>query len=1089
MKSDRINTEKQAGGSKTIWVFTPSRTAPADLEFILVQRQKLLQDAVERVRESALTGHKHHLLFVGPRGCGKTHLVTLVVSRLRADAKLADRLRIAWLNEDETCTTLLELLLKIHAALARYYPAEYNEEMLNEAYELNPDAALEFISRHLLTTLSSRTLLVVVENLDAIFAGLGDAGQKNLRAFIQEHPQFTIVATAQQLVEDLSSRTSPFFGFFQTEHLKSLNVEEAAKLLQNIARLQEKTGVVEFLATSRGHSRVRALHHLSGGNHRIYIVLSQFITRDSIESLLEPFMKMVDELTPYYQERIRWLPALQRKIVEFLCGCEGTVAVREIAKKLFSTPQTISSQLQLLREKGYVEASQRGRESLYEITETLMRICVEVKDNQQHQPLRLLVDFLRVWYDDKELKNHLGKLDPFSASCAYIESALQKNNTEGNLRKQIIFKDLQLSLSEKMTSSKRNELLRELANQPEAIALALMNLQEGKEPEARTCLAEAIAEESTSNGKAELFLFRAQLYSSSGDRQHELEDLSAVVGLTGAPVEQVARALVNRGITYDQACETQLAIVDYAAVIGLSGAPVELVAEALVYRGITYGKMGEAQLEIADYTTVIGLSGAPVEQVAKALFNRGITHWQLGETQLAIADYTAVIGLSGAPVDQVARTLVNRGTTYGQMGETQLEIADYTVVIGLPGAPVESVARALLNRGITYGQMGEAQLEIADYTAVISLPGAPIERVAKALVNRGSTYWQTGAKPLAITDFTALIGLPGAPVSIVARALVNRGIAYGQEGDKPLAIADYTAVIGLPDAPVELVAEALLNRAFAHGQAGKPELAIADSTAVTALPGVPAELIARALGNRGFIREQIGGSQLAIADYTAVIGLSGIPVMLVSLALYSRGLIYFRANRKQEAQSDFESICLLQDAPVNGIVDSYLALSVIHFSEGKWTEGFQTLETGLNRGASAQPPYQRTATDLVSVVFSAGLSFEGRLDKVNNLLSIYNKHKALPVLGEKVVQHTGQVFRTGEPFPSADNLEGWALAWEQAAESVPEFRLSIRLLRTGVNFIKAGGKDPGILLDLTSTERSILEQALGLAEKEPAKSG
>ena len=44
-------------------------------------------------------------------------------------------------------------------------------------------------------------------------------------------------------------------------------------------------------------------------------------------------------------------------------------------------------------------------------------------------------------------------------------------------------------------------------------------------------------------------------------------------------------------------------------------------------------------------------------------------------------------------------------------------------------------------------------------------------------------------------------------------------------------------------------------------------------------------------------------------------------------------------------------------------------------------------------------------------------------------------------------------------------------------------RVSTRLLRTGVDFVKAGGKNPGILLDLTSTERSIVQQALGLAEK------
>jgi hypothetical protein len=61
------------------------------------------------------------------------------------------------------------------------------------------------------------------------------------------------------------------------------------------------------------------------------------------------------------------------------------------------------------------------------------------------------------------------------------------------------------------------------------------------------------------------------------------------------------------------------------------------------------------------------------------------------------------------------------------------------------------------------------------------------------------------------------------------------------------------------------------------------------------------------------------------------------------------------------------------------------------------------------------------------------------------------------------------------------------LVWEQAAEGVPEFRLSVRLLRTGINFVKAGGNQPGILLDLTSPERAILVQAFGLAEKDFVK--
>jgi tetratricopeptide (TPR) repeat protein/DNA-binding transcriptional ArsR family regulator len=935
MNTLRSMPPDRAHDSKTIWVFTPSRTAPKDLEFILVQRQKLLQDAVERVKESALTDHKHHLLFVGPRGCGKTHLVTLIVNRLSGHDELTDHLRIAWLNEDETCTTLLEFLFKIHQALEKRYPDAYWSDMVSAAFDMKPQAALAFVSKHLLSTLGSRTLLVVAENLDAIFEGLGDTGQKQLRSFIQENPRLSIVATAQRLVEDLSSRTSPFFGFFQTEHLKPLNVEQATELLQNIARLQEKGSVVEFLSTSRGRSRVRAIHHLSGGNHRIYIVLSQFITRDSIDALLEPFMKMVDELTPYYQERIRWLPPMQRKIVEYLCICEGTVPVKEIAKRLFATPQTISSQLQDLREKGYVEANQRGRESLYEISEPLMRICVEVKDNQRLQPLRLLVDFLRVWYDDQDLKHRLGQMEPASASCAYLESAIQKNSVEGNLRKQILLEDFQSSLPEQLPSAIRDGIIQELKNAPEGLLLAMHSMNDGQPAEAILCLNDAIAEEATPASKVKLLLFRAQLSSSLGDPQSEIADYTAVIELPGAPVEQIAEALLNRGVTHDEVGDLQHSTADFTAVIDMPGAPVKQIATAFHYRGIAHSLSGDLQREIADYTAVIDLPGALIEQIAMALFNRGVTHDQVGDVQRAIADYTALIDLPDVPVEQVAKALFSRGFTHGQTGDPQRAIADYSAVIDLPGALVEEISKALFNRGVTHGEVSDPQRAIADYTAVIDLPGAPVEQVAKALRQRGVTHFQN--------------------------------------------------------------------------------------------------------------------------------------------------------SRKQQSQADFEALIRLADAPLENVARAQLALSEIHFGEGRWSEGFQALEANLEYSSKTQLMFPGTATVLLGIVFSGGLNPEGRRDKVTELLQIYGKYQALPVLGEALVRHIGSVFRAGTPFPSTDNLEGWASAWEQAATMLPDFRLSMRLLRTGTDYVKAGGKDPGILLALTSPERVILEQSLGLVEKHNTK--
>jgi tetratricopeptide (TPR) repeat protein len=268
---------------------------------------------------------------------------------------------------------------------------------------------------------------------------------------------------------------------------------------------------------------------------------------------------------------------------------------------------------------------------------------------------------------------------------------------------------------------------------------------------------------------------------------------------------------------------------------------------------------------------------------------------------------------------------------------------------------------------------------------------------------------------------------------------------------------------------------------------GDTQRTIDDCTTLIALPGAPVEPVAKALLNRGLTYGELGDSQRAIDDYATLIALPGATAQQVAVALFVRG-VFFRKSQKQQAQEDFEALIRLPGAPAELVVDSYLALTEIHFGDGKWNEGFHDLEAGIEAGGKAQPPHYGAASGLLGVVFSAGLGPESRSSKVNDLLGIYEKHQALSVLGEAVVQHIGGVFRAGTPFPSTDNLEGWALAWEQAAESVPDFRLSVRLLRTAINFVKAGGKDRGVLLDLTSTERAILEQALGLAEDKQPKS-
>ncbi|MEG4624493.1 tetratricopeptide repeat protein [Microcoleus sp. w1-18aA5] len=393
--------------------FTPSLMAPETLEAILVQRHALAERLVELIRVSALTDNKHFQLLIGPRGMGKTHLVSLIYNRVAKMEDLQDKLLIAWLHEEEwhSIASFLDLLRGIFRAIAKEYKPEYEAQLKNDVeklYDLSPEQA-EFKAAELLRDfVGKRVLLLIVENLEDVFSGLGDFGQKQLRAYIQNYSFLTILATSQSLFDGVKLSNNPFYDFFDLYELDEFNLDDAVALLNHIAKLEGNSDLASFIQTPTGRDRIKVVHYLSGGNPRVYIIFSDFLmTPESLDKLVEPFMEMLDSLTPYYQDRMKYLSNQQRKIVDFLCDQGGAAPVKKIAKRCFIEQRTVSSQLKDLRDKGYVKTEEIGRESWYELREPLMRFCLEVK-KQRNKPIRLIVDFIRVWYTRKELQQRLG---------------------------------------------------------------------------------------------------------------------------------------------------------------------------------------------------------------------------------------------------------------------------------------------------------------------------------------------------------------------------------------------------------------------------------------------------------------------------------------------------------------------------------------------------------------------------------------------------------------------------------------------------------------------------------------------------------
>ena len=352
----------------------------------------------------------------------------MVRHRIKADVSLRDKLAIAWLPEDPYESSYTDLLLEILRELANEYPSKDFDQLISTARsQHDPDLFETGLEQALLQWLGDRTLLILVENLQDLFSDIGESGQEKLRALIQNTGQITIVATSTSLFAAVARRNKIFFGFFRLTELPPLNVLEALELLLKMAQLDGDAALEEQLRSPLGLARIRAMHLLAGGNPRVCTLFYEFLTCDSIDTLLAPFKQLIDKLMPYYQGLMRTLSPQQRRIVEAFCRAKGACSAPNLADQLHLKPQTVSTQIRRLRELGYLSpVDDVARGTLFELREPLMRYTIQSKQDRGEY-LKHVIEFLRLWYSPSELEERAEQAQNTHEKRYLVEAALRSS--------------------------------------------------------------------------------------------------------------------------------------------------------------------------------------------------------------------------------------------------------------------------------------------------------------------------------------------------------------------------------------------------------------------------------------------------------------------------------------------------------------------------------------------------------------------------------------------------------------------------------------------------------------------------------------
>lgn len=394
--------------------FTPSVLDKDTLEALFVHRESLVEDAVDRVRRASTTKERANRLFVGPRGAGKTHLVSLIAHRSRAIPGFGETVQLAWLPEDLWAIGDFDDLRK------EILKAIEPPEPLADASTM--DGGL----RELAGRVAERgPVVVIIENLDQVLRDLGPDGQRKLRAAIESDRSMLLIATATRLTADLLDQDSPFYGFFDTFDLQQFDVDEAADMLKAIARQRGDEALVEELDKPQARARLAAVAHLAGGQPRIWALFGAGLTVEGLDDLVSVLLERFDDLTPYYQEQLRRLSVNERKAVQALAEADRALPVKALAELTGISERSLSKTMGDLRKADWVKVKTGPlmdlvdkRLTYHELAEPLARLAFQLKASHG-EPVKLVVDFLKTWY----LLGQLGSVEAPGQLGTYLDAA------------------------------------------------------------------------------------------------------------------------------------------------------------------------------------------------------------------------------------------------------------------------------------------------------------------------------------------------------------------------------------------------------------------------------------------------------------------------------------------------------------------------------------------------------------------------------------------------------------------------------------------------------------------------------------------
>jgi tetratricopeptide (TPR) repeat protein len=362
---------------------------------------------------------KQHSLFIGPRGSGKTHLLSLIAQEIHSDVKLAKRYVVARFPEESMrLLSYVDLLLGVCENLKDTLPQEqasvWNRHYEELVEEPNGDTIRDTLEAEIKRSIrdTGKTLLIMLENFDEILTKQMKQKQDaaSMRKLFMGDNGCMLVATAPLYFSAVTDVNQPFYDFFDVQLLSNLSEEETVRMIR-LNLEWDKNSHKELLDNFNSlRPKIFALHQITDGNPRLTMMLYELIAHDSILSARDQFMRLLDRITPFYQDRIKDIPPQERAILETMAKMRGVAKTpAAIAARMRMGQQQTSMLLKRLNDSNYVKSIPNPddkRSRIYVIREGFFDLWLAMNlSRAEYVRLPFLIEFFEKWYrslDERE---------------------------------------------------------------------------------------------------------------------------------------------------------------------------------------------------------------------------------------------------------------------------------------------------------------------------------------------------------------------------------------------------------------------------------------------------------------------------------------------------------------------------------------------------------------------------------------------------------------------------------------------------------------------------------------------------------------